>query len=76
MSLGQGKLGQGELDLAAVGGWADDENWKPPWSPGNEEQESVMMDSKWAMRECNLAWECYCHQVGFAGLLETWHDDL
>ena len=29
----------------------DDENRKPPQSLGNEEEESVMMDYKWAMRE-------------------------
>ena len=52
----------------------DDENTKPPQSLGNE-QESVMMDSKWAMRERNLAWEYYYHQVGFAWVLEAWRDD-
>ena len=53
----------------------DDENTKPPQSLGNEEEESVMMDSKWVMRECNLAWKYYYHQVGFAGVLEAWQDD-
>ena len=42
--------------------------------PRNEEQESVMMDSKRVMREHN-PWGCYYHQMGFAGVLETWCDD-
>jgi hypothetical protein len=43
---------------------------------GNEEQESVMMDSKRVMREHNPAWGCYYHQMGFAGVLQTWCADL
>ena len=35
-----------------------------------------MMDFKQAMREHNPAWGCYYHQVWFAGVLETWRDDL
>lgn len=38
--------------------------------------ESVMMDSKRAMRECNPAWGYnYHHQLGFAGVLEPSQDD-
>ena len=44
-----------ELGLAAVGGGADNGIGKLPWSLGNVEQESVMMDSKQAMRERNPA---------------------
>jgi hypothetical protein len=38
--------------------------------------ESVMMDSKRAMRECNSAWGYnHHHQLGFAGVLEPSQDD-
>jgi hypothetical protein len=66
------------VGAGVAGGQADDKNRKPPPSLGNKERESVMMDSKRAMREDNLAWGCHYHwQMRFAGvLLETWPDNL
>lgn len=57
----------------------DNDNRKLAQSLGDQEEEpveSVMMDSKRATRERNLAWGCnYHHQLGFAGVLEPWQDD-
>jgi hypothetical protein len=57
----------------------DDENRKLAQSLGNQEEESVesvMMDSKRAMRKHNLALGCnYHHQLGFTGVLEPWQDN-
>jgi hypothetical protein len=51
-------------------------NRKPTRSLGDQEEVSVMMDSKRATRECDPAWGCnYHHQLGFAGVLEPWQDN-